>query len=76
MDTLPDASQRNYITSTPLVVSGKPISKLIYDEGQGGKRGRSAIGIKGGSLALYCTRDGGSMPRPPAALRDDLAAAG
>ena len=54
MDTLPDASQRNYITCTPLIVSGKPVSKLIYDVGQGGKRGRSAIGVKGGSLALYC----------------------
>ena len=25
MDTLPDASQRNYITCTPLIVSGKPV---------------------------------------------------
>ena len=31
MDTLPDASQRNYITCTPLIVSGKPLCKLIYD---------------------------------------------
>lgn len=76
MDTLPDASQRNYITCTPLIVSGKPVSKLIYDVGQGGKRGRSAIGVKGGSLALYCTRDGGSMTRTPESLRDDLTAAG
>ena len=29
MNTLPDASQRNYITCTPLIVSGKPLSKLI-----------------------------------------------
>ena len=76
MDTLPDESQRNYIACTPLIVSGKAVDKLTYDPGQGGKRGRSAIGIKDGRLALYCTRDGGSMERTPEQLRDDLAAAG
>lgn len=76
MDTLPDESQRNYIACTPLIVSGKAVDKLTYDPGQGGKRGRSAIGIKDGRLALYCTRDGGSMARTPEQLRDDLAAAG
>lgn len=76
MDTLPDESQRNYIACTPLIVSGKAVDKLTYDSGQGGKRGRSAIGIKGDRLALYCTRDGGSMARTPEQLRDDLAAAG
>ena len=34
------------------------------------------MGIKGDRLALYCTRDGGTMERTPEALRDDLAAAG
>lgn len=76
MDTLPDPSQRNYIACTPLIVSGKVIPNLIYDKGQGGKRGRTAIGIKGNKLALYCTRDGSGMSRTPEALRDDLAAAG
>ena len=76
MDTLPDPSQRNYIACTPLVLDGKPIAKLTYDPGQGGKRGRTAIGIKEDRLALYCTRDGGTMTRTPEALRDDLAAAG
>lgn len=76
MDTLPDESQRNYIACTPLIVSGKAVDKLTYDSGQGGKRGRSAIGIKDGRLALYCTRDGGSMARTPEQLRGDLAAAG
>ena len=76
MDTLPDPSQRNYIACTPLIVSGKAIPKLTYDKGQGGKRGRTAIGIKGNKLALYCTRDGSGMSRTPEALRDDLAAAG
>lgn len=76
MDTLPDPSQRNYIACTPLVVSGRALLELTYDAGQGGKRGRTAMGIKGDRLALYCTRDGGTMTRTPEALRDDLAAAG
>lgn len=76
IDTLPDPSQRNYIACTPLVLDGKPIANLTYDPGQGGKRGRTAIGIKADRLALYCTRDGGTMERTPETLRDDLAAAG
>ena len=76
IDTLPDPTQRNYIACTPLVLDGKPIANLTYDPGQGGKRGRTAIGIKEGRLALYCTRDVGTMTRTPEALRDDLAAAG
>ena len=76
MDTLPDPSQRNYIACTPLVVSGRALPELTYDAGQGGKRGRTAMGIKGDRLALYCTRDGGTMERTPEELRDDLAAAG
>ena len=76
MDTLPDPSQRNYIACTPLVVAGRALPELTYDSGQGGKRGRTAMGIKGDRLALYCTRDGGTMVKIPEALRDDLAAAG
>lgn len=75
MDMLPDSAQ-NYIACTPLIVSGKALSKLTYDPGQGGKRGRSAIGIKCDRLALYCSRDGSAAARTPEALRDDLAAAG
>ena len=75
MDMLPN-SARNYIACTPLIVSGKALSKLTYDPGQGGKRGRSAIGIKGDRLALYCSRDGSAAARTPEALRDDLARAG
>lgn len=76
MGILPDESQKNYIACTPLITDGSPIENLTYDPGQGGKRGRSAIGLKQGRLALYCTQDGGSMARTPEALRDDLAAAG
>lgn len=76
LDTLPNAYAKNYIACTPLIVSGKKLSKLTYDAGQGGTRGRSAIGIKQGRLALYCTKDGTSAARTPEQLRDDLAAAG
>ena len=76
IDTLPDPTQRNYIACTPLIVAGRSLSELTYDAGQGGKRGRTAMGIKGDRLSLYCTRDGGTMERTPEALRDDLAAAG
>ena len=74
LDLLPN-DRRSYIACTPLIVNGQPV-KLTYDPGQGGPRGRSAIGIKGNRLALYCTRDGGSMERTPEKLRDDLVAAG
>lgn len=76
MVTLPDTARQNYIACTPLVVGGRQVETLIYDPGQGGKRGRSAMGIKDGRLALYCTRDGGAMARTPEQLRDDLLAAG
>lgn len=76
MMTLPEAARRNYIACTPLVVDGKKVEALTYDPGQGGKRGRSAMGIKDGRLALYCTRDGGTMVRTPEQLRDDLLDAG
>lgn len=75
MDVLP-AQAENYIACTPLIVSGQKVAKLTYDPGQGGKRGRSAIGIKAGRLALYCTKDGTTFARTPEQLRDDLAAAG
>lgn len=76
MVALPDEARQNYIACTPLIVSGKRVETLTYDPGQGGKRGRSAMGIKDGRLALYCTRDGGAMARTPEQLRDDLLAAG
>jgi hypothetical protein len=66
----------NYIACTPLIVNGKKEEPLTYDAGQGGSRGRSALGMKSGRLALYCTKDGSSAARTPEELRDDLFAAG
>ena len=48
----------NFIAVTALIASGKPVDKPSYGSAQGGKRGRSAIGLRGGSLALYCSGDG------------------
>ena len=76
MDTLPDGSRLNYIACTPLIVSGAPVAKLTYDPGQGGRRGRSAIGIVAGRRARACTRDGACAARSPEPRRDDLESAG
>lgn len=71
MEVLP-CGRRNYIACTPLILSGAPLTKLTYDPGQGGSRARSAIGLKGSGLALYCSTSG----RTPERLRDELARAG
>ena len=73
---LPASAEKSYIACTLLARDGKAESKLYYDSGQGGKRGRSAIGIKGDRLALYCSRDGSAAARTPEGLRNDLVKAG
>jgi uncharacterized protein YcbK (DUF882 family) len=75
MVSLPSPAE-NYIACTLLIEGGKKKDKLYYDPGQGGSRGRSAIGIKNGRLALYCTKDGSEATRTPEKLRDDLFNAG
>ena len=66
----------NFIAVTALVTSGKPVDKPSYGSAQGGKRGRSAIGLRGGSLALYCSGDGTGDVTTPEELRDELAGLG
>ena len=65
----------NFIAVTALISSGEPVDKPSYGSAQGGKRGRSAIGLRGGSLALYCSSDGTDAATPEA-LRDELAGLG
>lgn len=65
----------NFIAVTAIIASGKPVDKPSYGSAQGGKRGRSAIGLRGGSLALYCSSDGADAATPEA-LRDELAGLG
>lgn len=65
-------NKSNFIAVTPLILNNQPIQKLSYAKAQGGVRGRSAIGLKGNSLVLYCTKDGSSYARSPEALRTEL----
>ena len=62
----------NYIAVSPLIVDGTPLEPIPYDSAQGGRRPRSAMGIMGDSLLLYCADD----PIAPEELRDELAALG
>ena len=62
----------NFIAVTAIIASGKPVDKPSYGSAQGGKRGRSAIGLRGGSLALYCSGDGTGDAATPETLRDEL----
>lgn len=71
MEVLP-STRRNYIACTPLILNGTPLARLTYAPGQGASRARSAIGLKGNSLTLYC----GTISKTPERLRDSLAAAG
>lgn len=64
--------QRNFIAVTPLIQDGAPIPKLSYAYAQGGKRGRSAMGLKDGCLCLYCSGDGTADAKTPEQLRDEL----
>lgn len=70
--TLDWQSVENYIAVSPLIVDGAPLEPIPYDSAQGGRRPRSAMGIMGGSLLLYCADD----PIAPEELRDELAALG
>lgn len=71
------SSVRNFVSCTCLIGPWGPVEKPGYDPvGQGGTRGRSAIGLRGDKLCLYMTSDGSRDARTPEALRDELAALG
>lgn len=77
MKILPNVTEKNYIACTPLIYDNHvKIPDMNYASGQGGKRGRTALGIKDGRLALYCTKDGTSAARTPEQLQTDLYNAG
>ena len=73
---LPNLACSSYIACTPLIVNGQKKEKLIYNAAQGGKRGRSAIGMKTVNgerrFCLYCSKDGSGERRTPEQLRDLL----
>ena len=67
----------NFIAVTPLILPGTgPVGAPSYGSAQGGRRGRSAIGLRGGDLALYCSGDGTGDAATPETLRDGLAGLG
>ena len=71
-----DIDRQNYIACSNLIIDGVPVAEPCKDPARRGKRGRTAIGIKDGCLALYCSKDGSCAARKPEALRDDLLDAG
>ena len=72
----PSMASRNFISCTCVIGPWGPVDRPIYDKAQGGRRGRSAIGIKGGALCLYCSSDGSGDAKTPEGLRDELAGLG
>lgn len=66
----------NYINCVELIRQGTPNPKPRYNPDMGGTRGRTAIGIRNDSLALYVSGDGTCDARTPEALRDELAELG
>lgn len=74
MDTSVNLNRyKNFITCVALVREGTPINPLIYSKALGGRRGRTALGVrKDGSVIVYCTQDGGAYSSTPEELRDEL----
>lgn len=62
----------NFISCTCLIGPNGPVSSPSYDKaGQGGSRGRTAVGLTADSLILYCSQDG-TDAKTPEKLRDEL----
>lgn len=76
MRLVPAPDKRSYICCVELVRSGAKVDKLIYNREQGGRRGRTAMGLREGKLCLYVSKDGSADAKTPEALRDELAALG
>lgn len=76
MVRVPGPTKMNHIAGCLLINDGVAQKELYYDAGMGGARGRSAIGIKDKSLALYCSKDGTSYNMTPEALRNHLHSSG
>lgn len=62
----------NFISCTCLIGPNGPVPSPGYDKtGQGGSRGRTAVGLTTDSLILYCSQDG-TDAKTPEKLRDEL----
>lgn len=74
--SIPREEKRNYIACVSLIRNGKPDPEPIFQPDMGGRRGRTAMAIRDGSLLLYASRDGSKQATTPMDLRDELAALG
>lgn len=72
MTLIPQDAKQNHIACVELIRNGAPKDKPIYSSQLGGSRGRTAIGIKAGSFAMYCSKDGTADALTPEGLRDKL----
>ena len=67
MDIIP-TSKKNYIGCVQLKAGKAP----AYQPDMGGKRGRTAIGLAGSNLVLYCTGDGTADASTPEDLHTEM----
>lgn len=61
----------NFIAVSPMIENGKAMD-IPYADAQGGKRGRSAMGVVNGCLGLYCASDGSGDASTPENLQKEL----
>ena len=66
---VPAPGKLNYICCVCLLRGGKA-ERLIYGSDLGGRRPRSAMGLKNGDLCLYCSTDGATPEELQAELLD------
>lgn len=71
MKIIPNAD-RNFIGMKALCING--VNQSVNDKHPdlGGKRGRTAMAIKGNNLVLFCCKDGTSYALKPSALQAEL----
>ena len=64
-------SSANFIAVSPMIQDGNALD-IPYAAAQGGKRGRSAMGLVNGCLGLYCSSDGSVDASAPEDLQKEL----
>ena len=69
--TLDWKSYNNYIACSPLIINNTKID-IPYATAQGGKRGRTAMGIRDDEIILYCSQDGSNNASTPEQLQSEL----
>ena len=69
LEGVPTPGKLNYICCVCLLRGGKA-ERLIYGRDLGGRRPRSAMGLKDGDLCFYCSTDGATPVELQAELLD------